>query len=948
MTLLLAHFVTLAFLSQGTARRLVRPVADRIIAAVLLFWANLVATSLALSWLGHLNQPSWFFRSSIVLGLVTFLVVRRLALPPPEPAPASKANRNPWLIAGVVITLLPLVAANLAIAFTYEPNNYDSMTYHLPRVMYYLGHNSLAHFETADFRQVYYPFNFNLLQLFCLVYDAPVQSLTFLNVAMWALAGVAVFRVARLGGCSFDASLLAGWLTVTSTEVLAQGTSTILDLPSATALICAVVFALRWRESLRTSDALLAAIAASMSAGTKLTVAFFGPSLALLLAVFVYQAWRNGTLRGFLAGARAWVIPALLAGFLCAPFVLYNLKATGEMMTHRMDFTLNKPFRLGCALQTAQGYLVQIFCEPLGRFSFDLDWINTLNTWFTQHVFTHWNEAYAFSALYTIPPDLNEDHVFFGFAGPLFLVSAALCLWHDRRLQRPVTWVALAGLGWFVTYFATNKWSLYNQRYFVPPMVLLAPCAAVVWDAGRGRIRRLIFHTVAATGLWFSLYYVVWNNIRPTPLPWADVVAPKILSDLPAALTDRLAAQSRIHVFSYGTNERIYPLMHLAKNQRFTSGSKVDPQSYNLLSFWGATRNAIYSNLAYFAAYTIVSVPEKPTAGVEFLGTVLGAGDAFDYLGLKPNADDTASSATDRNVALLVDYNADTNDPVRLNGARVRAFGLNPRDHAELRLNAEMADGTMTMLAKLTDSDWKWIAMKGPFKRLVLAVADSVTGRELGHGEMPFTVKRSESDAPPPLHAGTLFSAEVIADGVPPTLAVAGLAGLEGPYIQWDLPRFRWAKQRSVQLIIPATPQLKKIRLTFSVRLQVRPSGGVEVLHNHKVLQHFRLEARDEWRTETLEFAADAGENLLELRDQPNAPEPDWLAYLDQNPDVKKYVLSRKEITPEEGARLHYESRGRAERRPLPLLNDPAIPPAAADDLYFVYRTLRVEGLSEP
>lgn len=301
MTLLLAHFIVLAGLSQMTASRLVRPLTDRILAAALLFWANIVAISLMLSCVGRLNDPAWYFRGSLMLGVVGLVLVRRFSAPLPASLPAPTDKPSPWLVGGALVTLLPILVANLAIAGTYEPNNYDSMTYHLPRVMYYLGHNSLAHFETADFRQVYYPFNYNLLQLLCLIYEAPIQALTFLNVAMWALAGVAVFRIARLGGSTFNASLFAGWLTLTSIEVLAQGTSTILDLPSATALVCAVVFALRWRESGHRSDALFAGIAASMSAGSKLTVAFFGPSGVLLLAILLFQAWRRGAARAFLS-----------------------------------------------------------------------------------------------------------------------------------------------------------------------------------------------------------------------------------------------------------------------------------------------------------------------------------------------------------------------------------------------------------------------------------------------------------------------------------------------------------------------------------------------------------------------------------------------------------------------------------------------------------------------
>ena len=954
MTTLLVHFVLLGWMSWAIASRLVPNLIDRIVAAAMVFWGQIVLWCLLLSLVGKLSDVSWFFRGSLLQGLALLLLTRRLLVPASEPrldAPGPGQERSLWLMVAAGATLLPILVANLAIAATYEPNNYDSLTYHLPRVLYYLGQNSLAQFETADFRQVYYPFNYNLLQLFCFVYHAPIQTINFFNVAAWVVTGLGVYRISRHCGCSFNASLIAAWLTLTSTEVLAQATSTTIDLPSGAALVSAMVFALRWRETKRTGDALLSGVAASMSVGTKLTVMFFGPTAMLLLLVFAYFHWHRGETRAFYGHLRSWIGPAVLAGILCAPFVIYNWKATGQLMTHRMDFTLNKPFTFGCVWQTAKAYLVQIFFEPLGRFAFDLDQINFLNRWFDRHVFTHWNEAYAFSPLYLIPPDLNEDHVFFGFAGPLFLICAIICLGRDRRLQRPMSWVALLGLGWFITYFALNKWSLYNQRYFVPPLVLLGACSASVLDAGGGgatalrRAKRLGFCAVAITGLWFSLFYLVKNNIRPAPLPFTHVLAPSILPDLPPVLVERLSDEPRINISSYGTNERIFPLMHLGRYQSFTSGSQLDPGKYNVFSYWKATRNYIYSNLAYYVSYTVVPVATKRTAGVEFLGTVAGSGDSFDYLGLAPHPNDRLANARNNNLAVAVEYNADTNDQIRLNGCRIGVVGLNPGDGAWIEISAEAADGTRAPLVRLSHSGWvRDIAVKKPFKRLVIQVTDAATGKIIGLGELPFTVKRGDTDAPPP-NPLALYSSELISDEAVGHFTATGLAGLEGPYAQWDLPRFRWAKQPMVRITIPGDAMLKQIRLDFSVRLQVRGAANLEVLHNGRRVKLLKLQGHQNWFDEVIEIAATPGENIIELADRSSEEIPDWIAYLELNPDVKKYVLAQCQPL-EEGAREHYNIHGREEGRPLPMKSNLNPSPPPPDSLYFVYRRLRVEGIT--
>jgi len=952
MTLLLAHFALLSWLSYATAQRLVRDTVDRVLATAMVYWGNIVILSLLLSQLGKLGEPGWFFRGSLLLGAATLgLVARFLPGPtaPVVPVGLAGESRSRLLTFGVPGILSLILAANLRMAAVYPPNNYDSLTYHLPRVMYYLGQNSLAHFETADIRQVYFSFNYNLLQLSCFIYGPPTQAINFLNVAAWVLTGFGVYRVSRLCGCSFNASLFATGLALTATEVLAQATSTTLDLPTAAALLAVIVFVLRWLRTQRRTDAALAGLAAGLAGGAKLTVVFFGPAVVVLLLAFLYQHWRRGETRAYFRGVGTWIGPGLLTLVLSVPFILYNLAATGQWMTKLLDFTLNKPFSLACAWQTSKAYLFQLFFEPTGRFAYDLPLIGRLNAWFSHTFFSGWNGTYAYSDFYVIPPDLNEDHVWYGFVGPLFLVCAVLCLWRDRRLQRPLGWLALLGLGWFATYFAMNKWSLYIQRYFLPAIILMGPCAAAVWDGGAGglrllaAVRRGLFCAVAATAVWFSFNYLAENRNRPFAFPWSNFTAPVILPDVPPLLRDRLAAQPRINVITDGTNERIYLLMDLGRNQRFTSGTQVDPEKYNVFSFWGFTRNNIYSNIAHIASHTVVAVPAKKTAGVEFLGTVGRGVDAFDYVGLAPHANETKATANNSNLVVLVRY-APT-DPNRFMFCSLRVNGLNPRDDARVVVTADMTDGSTVPIMSQTHSGEIKFGLTKPFKRLRIEVFEIAGGRKIGEGDLPYAVKPSDTVALPPVSATTLFRSELISTDPVRNLSINGLADLEGPYAKWELPLFRWAKQPTVRIELPANPKLKRVRVSFNVRLQMRDQANLRVLLNGRVLQDFALTGRSDWHSHSVEFNPAPGENAIELQDHPEGEIPDWLGYLDQNPDVKAYVLTQNKSL-QAGAQEHYETFGRKEHRPLPTKPNSATESAPPDSLYFIYRSLQVEGFS--
>ncbi len=952
MTLLIAHFALLAAMSYATARHLVADWIERIMAAAGLFWGNIVVLSLGLSCIEKLGEVPWFFRGSLLLGGLTWWLVARLVPGPPEPLPFTPPEgetRSRWLGVAVLGSLFLLFLANLRMAGSNPPNNYDSLAYHLPRVMYYMGHNTLAHFESADIRQVYFSFNYNLLQLACLIYSPPHEVINFLNIAAWVLAGLGVFRVSRLCGCSFNASLLATWLAITATEVLAQATTTTLDLPTVAALLAMLVFILRWMRAGRRVDAMLAGLAAGLAGGAKLTVVFFGPAVVVLLLVFLYQHWRQGAVARYFAGVRSWLIPGALAAGLAVPFILYNLAATGQWMTKQLDFTLNKPFSFACAVQTTKGYLGQLFLEPFGRFSYDLPLIGQLNAWFKKTLFAGWNPAHAYSDFYVIPPDLNEDHVWYGFAGPLFLVCGLVCLWRDRRLRGPIGWLALLGVGWFVTYFAMNKWSLYIQRYFLPAIVLMAPCAAAVWDRRPavgtvlGTLKRWAFWAVSLTSLWFAIVYLDQNRNRPFFWPGSDFTPPVVMPDVPELLRDRLAEQSRINIISDGTNERIYLLMTAGRNQRFTSSTQVAPDKYNVFSFWGFTRNNIYANIAHIASHTLVAVPGKKTAGVEFLGTVGRGVDAFDYAGLPPNANETKASPANSNIVVLVRYGP--TEPNRFMFCSLRVNGLNPGDHARVLVNAEMVDGSEVPIMAQTHSGEIKFGLTKPFKRLRIDVVDRETGAKLGAGDLPYAIKPSDADQPP-LSGSALFRTELISTAPARSLSVNGLADLEGPYAKWDLPVFRWSKQPAVRIEIPANDKLRRIRLAFSLRLQVRDQAHLRVVHNGTIVDEFALRGRTEWVDRTLELTAGPGENVIELRDAPDDEVPDWLGYLEKNPDVKAFVIAQG-VPLEEGARQHFEKHGQFETRILPKKPNPQLSAPPPDSLYFVYRHLVVEGLTD-
>jgi hypothetical protein len=175
---------------------------------------------------------------------------------------------------------------------------------------------------------------------------------------------------------------------------------------------------------------------------------------------------------------------------------------------------------------------------------------------------------------------------------------------------------------------------------------------------------------------------------------------------------------------------------------------------------------------------------------------------------------------------------------------------------------------------------------------------------------------------------------------------MTGLAPQEGPYPQWSLPPFRWAKQPSVRVVSPTDEGLKRIRLTFSARLQVRDNAELELVHNGKSIKLYHLTGKTTWLDDSVDLPAASRENVIELRDTLADARPDWNAYLTNYPEVLNWVKA-KGLPPEQGAEEHFDRIGRKEGRILPFKQIPDFKNTPPESLFFVYRTLQLTGQKE-
>lgn len=141
-----------------------------------------------------------------------------------------------WSTRLLLVGFLALDAFLIVVLCFAEPNNWDSMTYHLPRVEHWLDRGSVDYYPASDNRQLFMPPLGGYLQLWTLqifnnYFVLGILQFVYFNLLV-VLAAYLAWRLLE-GTNRVDLALVAGILVGTTPIVVAQATTTQVDLLAA-------------------------------------------------------------------------------------------------------------------------------------------------------------------------------------------------------------------------------------------------------------------------------------------------------------------------------------------------------------------------------------------------------------------------------------------------------------------------------------------------------------------------------------------------------------------------------------------------------------------------------------------------------------------------------------------------------------------------------------------
>jgi len=266
---------------------------ESILAAAVIWGFLLTIITEALSALGALSYPtvlaSWLLSGAALAVLYLWFFIDKGLI--------SVSVRS--VASAPLLFVLPIgfiVSLTGFIAFVAPPNNYDSMTYHLSRVVHWIQNHSVQHYPTSIDRQLFMPpwAEFAITHFYVLSGGDRLSNGVQWFSMLGSLTGVSL--IAKQLGGSKESQILAALVAACLPMGILQASSTQTDYVVTLWLVCFAHYVLRLLE---VSERQLPIWAESSLAGLSLGLALLTKPTAYLFAA-PFLAWLSLSL------ARRW------------------------------------------------------------------------------------------------------------------------------------------------------------------------------------------------------------------------------------------------------------------------------------------------------------------------------------------------------------------------------------------------------------------------------------------------------------------------------------------------------------------------------------------------------------------------------------------------------------------------------------------------------------------
>ena len=392
----------------------------------------------------------------------------------------------------------------------YPPNNWDSLTYHLSRIMYWISNGSVRHFPTHILRHLYQPplgeyfiLHVNLIQ----GNDFLANSVQWLFLIYCILTFNAILKLLKVKKTNRLITLL---LIITIPSVALQASTTKNDIICSFFVLATILYSIRIYKFNQTYDYLFLGLSVGLGMLTKGTFYLF--TFPVLLFLFLGVIKKGLSIKIFYYSLFSILIAIIINSghFIRNYSVNKNILnidiAEGKMYSNdKMNAKLfisnvlkNSALHLGYPIDSVGDKIVRKIHKDVLKTPINNSETNYLNIQYTGKLEISTHEDY-------VPNTFHFLLLTFSF----FVVGFISI----NRFNYPIAIITFIVLLQFLIFCGYLKWQPWHTRLHIPIFISgFIIVGLLINKLKYFKILMLLFLPIAVYSFYFNIYY---NNLRP-------------------------------------------------------------------------------------------------------------------------------------------------------------------------------------------------------------------------------------------------------------------------------------------------------------------------------------------------------------------------------------------------------------------------------------------------
>lgn len=201
----------------------------------------------------------------------------------------NQRKSEKFLFAVIFIGILFISFTQIFHFFYLPPNEWDSMTGHLNRILYFAQNHNTSHFIGTNWNIDTYPKSFSSIQFYPFLMTGYNEHFFKLpNISAYWMLFIGSYAILKQMHIAFKVRLLSASLLLFTPIILIQSTTTDTDIVLGAYVVSALYFLFRYLKSKEVYYIHLFTFAMSIAFSHKITFVFVLPSIIILLGYVIY------------------------------------------------------------------------------------------------------------------------------------------------------------------------------------------------------------------------------------------------------------------------------------------------------------------------------------------------------------------------------------------------------------------------------------------------------------------------------------------------------------------------------------------------------------------------------------------------------------------------------------------------------------------------------------